>query len=140
MPPTFPGWDRRAEAAAEMEWARNIYWMYAIVVERTSDSVAMIAGKLDEAGIEPHVLLPMNQQPCLQSREGYRCTPLRCGSLTGDRTLLYPSSWVPGETIRRSPTASSRRAQPWEVANDLSKTETTSLGMWAPLSAPSAAW
>lgn len=62
---------------AELEWARNVYWMYAIVVKPdfglTRDQLAR---GLAEAGIETRTFFcPMNQQPCLLERADFRPTP-----------------------------------------------------------------
>ena len=61
----------------ELEWARNVYWMYAVVVEPefgfTRDQLTK---KLGEAGIETRTFFcPMNQQPCLLERRDFRPTP-----------------------------------------------------------------
>jgi perosamine synthetase len=59
---------------AELDWARNVYWMYAIVVKRdfgmTRDE--LVRG-LAEVGIETRTFFcPMNQQPCLQELPEFR--------------------------------------------------------------------
>jgi perosamine synthetase len=58
----------------ELEWARNVYWMYAIVVKPdfglTRDQLAK---GLANAGIDTRTFFcPMNQQPCLQEIPDFR--------------------------------------------------------------------
>lgn len=62
----------------ELEWARNVYWMYAITVKPDFGlSRDQLAVKLAEAGIETRTFFcPMNQQPCLQEIPGFR--PMSC--------------------------------------------------------------
>jgi perosamine synthetase len=63
---------------AEKEWAKNVYWMYGVVVRpdaklRRHELVAA----LRHEGIETRTFFcPMNLQPCLQSRPGFR--PVAC--------------------------------------------------------------
>lgn len=63
---------------AELDWARNVYWMYALTVKQdfglTRDE---LTARLAEAGIETRTFFcPMNQQPCLQKVPGFRARPL----------------------------------------------------------------
>jgi perosamine synthetase len=58
----------------ELEWARNVYWMYAIEVGAefplTRDE---LAAALLEAGVESRTFFcPMNMQPFLQDQPGFR--------------------------------------------------------------------
>ncbi len=67
---------------AEASWAKNVYWMYAVVVERefgiTRDQ---LAAALREDGIDTRTFFcPMNQQPCLK----------RTDSLNPQRSTLNP--------------------------------------------------
>jgi len=58
----------------ELDWARNVYWMYAVVVDPEFGVPRdQLTKALADAGIETRTFFcPMNQQPCLQEREGYR--------------------------------------------------------------------
>lgn len=65
---------RGLQLPAELDWARNVYWMYAITVKPdfglTRDQLAK---GLEEAGIETRTFFcPMNQQPCLQEIPHFR--------------------------------------------------------------------
>ena len=62
----------------ELDWARNVYWMYAFRVKTDFGlSRDQLASKLAEAGIETRTFFcPMNQQPCLQQIPGFR--PISC--------------------------------------------------------------
>ena len=88
---------------AELEWARNVYWMYAIAVKPdfglTRDQLAR---KLDEAGIETRTFFcPMNQQPCLLERPGFLPTPCPVADNLWATGLYLPSAHILREaTIR----------------------------------------
>jgi len=61
----------------ELEWARNVYWMYALTVQPeyglTRDQLTQ---GLKEAGIETRTFFcPMNQQPCLLELPNFKPTP-----------------------------------------------------------------
>lgn len=53
----------------EKEWARNVYWMYAVVVKQEFGmSRDQLMSRLHERGIDTRTFFcPMNQQPCLQA-------------------------------------------------------------------------
>jgi perosamine synthetase len=79
---------------AELEWARNVYWMYALAVKPdfglTRDQ---LAAKLAEAGIETRTFFcPMNQQPCLQEIPGFRANPLPVADELWVTGLYLPST------------------------------------------------
>lgn len=87
----------------ELEWARNVYWMYAVVVKSelgvTRDQ---LAAHLASAGIETRTFFcPMNQQPCLQTISGFRATPLPVADGLWKTGLYLPSTHTLTEdTIR----------------------------------------
>ncbi len=58
----------------EATWARNVYWMYAITINREFGiNRDTLMKKLSKDGIETRTFFcPMNQQPCLQTLEGFR--------------------------------------------------------------------
>ncbi len=65
---------RGLQLPAELDWARNVYWMYAITIKPdfglTRDQLAQ---GLADAGIETRTFFcPMNQQPCLHDLPGFR--------------------------------------------------------------------
>jgi len=88
---------------SELDWACNVYWMYAITVRpefgRTRDQ---LAAKLAEAGIETRTFFcPMNQQPCLQEIPGFRADPLPVADELWMTGLYLPSTHtLAEETIR----------------------------------------
>ena len=63
---------------AEKEWARNVHWMYAVAVRpEFGISRDQLAERLAAQGIETRTFFcPMNQQPCLTERPGFR--PGKC--------------------------------------------------------------
>lgn len=78
---------------AELEWARNIYWMYGIVVtpEYGIGRDELIA-RLSDAGIETRTFFcPMNQQPFLQKIPGFRSAPCPVADALWQTGLYLPS-------------------------------------------------
>ena len=87
----------------EAEWARNVYWMYALVVNPefgfTRDE---LMSWLLEGGIDTRTFFcPMNQQPCLQSTAGFREIPCPVADRLWERGLYLPSSYtLTDETLK----------------------------------------
>jgi len=59
---------------AEETWAKNVYWMYAVVlIDSHSAGRDALLTKLTAKGIETRTFFcPMNRQPCLTKLSGYR--------------------------------------------------------------------
>jgi perosamine synthetase len=79
----------------EKDWALNVYWMYAIVVEEgfglSRDELTDI---LAEAGVQTRTFFcPMNQQPVLQDQAGFRDVPAPIADDLWERGLYLPSAW-----------------------------------------------
>lgn len=89
---------------SELQQARNVYWMYAVVVERefgiTRDQLAQY---LAAEGIETRTFFcPMNQQPFLRQQAGFRDIPCPVADSIWERGLYLPSTNSLGEaTIGR---------------------------------------
>ena len=89
---------------AELDWARNVYWMYGIVVQPefgvTRDQ---LAASLKKDGIDTRTFFcPMNQQPCLQSIPGFRAIPCPVADRLWERGLYLPSTHtLSEETIKQ---------------------------------------
>ena len=83
----------------EKEWARNIYWMYALVVEPSFGlSRDAFATALHERGIETRTFFcPMNQQPCLQSHPDFRAIPCPVADRLWETGLYLPSTYTLNE-------------------------------------------
>lgn len=79
---------------AELDWARNVYWMYALTVKPDFGlSRDQLVSKLAEAGIETRTFFcPMNQQPCLQDIPGFRADPLPVADSLWTSGLYLPST------------------------------------------------
>lgn len=79
---------------AELPWARNVYWMYAITVEpEFGISRDELIKKLADAGVETRTFFcPMNQQPCLQQIPGFRSTPLPVADRLWTTGFYLPST------------------------------------------------
>ncbi len=58
----------------ELDWARNVYWMYTVVVrENAPVSRQRVIERLRADGIDTRTFFcPMSQQPCVTSLPGYR--------------------------------------------------------------------
>ncbi|PWT93228.1 MAG: DegT/DnrJ/EryC1/StrS family aminotransferase [Blastocatellia bacterium] len=89
---------------AEAEWARNIYWMYGVVVQPefgiTRDELMQW---LTKSGIDTRTFFcPMNQQPCLQSLKGFRDVPCPVADGLWENGLYLPSTYtLSKETLER---------------------------------------
>jgi perosamine synthetase len=78
----------------ELPWARNVYWMYALVVEpefgRTRDELASV---LRIQGIDTRTFFcPMDLQPCLREIQGFRADPCPVADRLWVSGLYLPSS------------------------------------------------
>ena len=80
----------------EADWARNVYWMYAIVVK---DEFGMsrdeLMSWLRDDGIDTRTFFcPMNQQPCLQSRPDFREVACPVADRLWETGLYLPSTYT----------------------------------------------
>ncbi|MDA9519250.1 glutamine--scyllo-inositol aminotransferase [Bradyrhizobium sp. CCBAU 11434] len=78
----------------ELNWARNVYWMYALTVEPefglTRDE---LASRLAKAGIETRTFFcPMNQQPILKEMPGFQSDGCPVADGLWERGLYLPSA------------------------------------------------
>jgi perosamine synthetase len=85
----------------EAEWARNVYWMYAVVVQPefgiTRDELMT---SLRAADIDTRTFFcPMNQQPCLLSLPGFRTVPCPVADGLWDNGLYLPSTYSLSEDV-----------------------------------------
>jgi perosamine synthetase len=80
---------------AELDWALNVYWMYAVAVKPEFGlSRDQLAEALWGEGIETRTFFcPMNQQPCLQSLPGFREVSCPVADRLWETGLYLPSSW-----------------------------------------------
>lgn len=81
---------------AELDWARNVYWMYGVVVEPEFGLARdELASALAEEGIQTRTFFcPMNQQPVLQAQKGYRAVPAPVADRLWETGLYLPSTWT----------------------------------------------
>jgi perosamine synthetase len=84
---------------AELEWARNVYWMYAITVQPEFGATRdQLISRLAEEGIETRTFFcPMNQQPCLQDIPGFRAIPSPVADKLWETGLYLPSTYTLSE-------------------------------------------
>ena len=78
----------------ELNWAKHVYWMYAITVEPefglTRDE---LAGKLAQAGVETRTFFcPMNRQPVLKELPGFRADNCPVADRLWEAGLYLPSA------------------------------------------------
>ena len=79
----------------EEEWAKNVYWMYALLVE---DDFGMsrddLATHMLNAGIQTRTFFcPMNQQPVLSNHPKFRDVPAPVADSLWTHGLYLPSAW-----------------------------------------------
>lgn len=85
----------------EADWARNVYWMYAVVVQpEFGISRDELMTSLRAAGIDTRTFFcPMNQQPCLQSRPDFRAVPCPVADGLWENGLYLPSTYTLSEEV-----------------------------------------
>jgi perosamine synthetase len=78
----------------ELEWARNVYWMYAIEVgEEFPLARDALAASLAESGIGSRTFFcPLTMQPFLQRQPGFRRVPCPVAEGLWETGLYLPSS------------------------------------------------
>lgn len=78
----------------ELDWAFNVYWMYALVVgPEFGASRDQLAAHLRAKGVDTRTFFcPMNQQPCLLSLPGFKPPPCPVADRIWLRGLYLPSS------------------------------------------------
>ncbi|MBX3002590.1 MAG: DegT/DnrJ/EryC1/StrS family aminotransferase [Anaerolineales bacterium] len=88
---------------AELEWAKNVYWMYAITVDPQQFGIDRnkLVEALAERGIQTRTFFcPMNQQPVLEKMPGFREVPCPVADTLWETGLYLPSTWnLSDETI-----------------------------------------
>jgi perosamine synthetase len=79
----------------ELEWAKNVYWMYAIkVLPEFGLSRDQLTIGLANEGIETRTFFcPMNQQPCLQEIPHFRKYPCPVADELWTSGLYLPSAY-----------------------------------------------
>jgi perosamine synthetase len=105
---------------AEQDWARNVYWMYGVVVNSDYGiSRDKLIEALAERGIQTRTFFcPMNQQPVLEKMDGFRKVPCPVADSLWERGLYLPSTWNLSneaidficEAIRQAPSWESKSA------------------------------
>ena len=87
----------------EAEWAKNVYWMYAVVVQpEFGISRDELMQQLRQADIDTRTFFcPMNQQPCLQSRPDFRAVPCPVADNLWENGLYLPSTYSLSEQVLR---------------------------------------
>lgn len=96
----------------EMEWAKNVYWMYSIVItpEFGMNRNALVDW-LRRDGIDTRTFFcPMNQQPCLKERSGYREVKCPVADRLWEAGMYLPSTFTLQESAVRTIADSISRA------------------------------
>jgi perosamine synthetase len=78
----------------ELEWARNVYWMYAVVVEpELGITRDQLMKSLAASGIETRTFFcGMHKQPFLRAQPGFRDIPCPVADRLWERGLYLPSA------------------------------------------------
>lgn len=81
---------------AEKDWAHNVYWMYAITVDKEFGRTRNeLTAALTKRGIDTRTFFcPMNQQPCLQEIPGFRDVPCPVADKLWETGLYLPSTYT----------------------------------------------
>jgi len=79
---------------AEKEWARNVYWMYAVAIRpETKIPRARVVDSLRKQGVDTRTFFcPMNQQPALQRLSGFDASPRPVADRLWETGFYLPSS------------------------------------------------
>jgi perosamine synthetase len=87
---TIPG----LQLPAELDWAKNVYWMYALVVKPEFGlSRDQLGAALAADSIETRTFFcPMNQQPCVRELPSYRDVPCPVADWLWEAGLYLPST------------------------------------------------
>lgn len=85
----------------EADWAKNVYWMYAVVVHpEFGISRDELMSQLRGANIDTRTFFcPMNQQPCLQSLPDFRAVPCPVADGLWENGLYLPSTYSLSEQV-----------------------------------------
>ncbi|MBM3285703.1 MAG: DegT/DnrJ/EryC1/StrS family aminotransferase [Candidatus Aminicenantes bacterium] len=77
----------------EKEWARSVYWMYAVLVEEEFGmSRDALMARLKERGIDTRTFfIPLHRQPVFQVREAYRSLSFPVSEALSTKGLYLPS-------------------------------------------------
>lgn len=80
---------------AELDWAKNVYWMYGLVVKpEYGIGRDQLTEALSERGIQTRTFFcPMNQQPVLKKMEGFRDVPCPVADSLWENGIYLPSTW-----------------------------------------------
>ena len=98
----------------EMPWARNVYWMYAVVIQPDSGTTRdRVSQKLRAAGIDTRTFFcPMDLQPFLKTMPGFSAERCPVADQLWERGMYLPSSPnISDESFNRVVTA--LRAAVW---------------------------
>jgi perosamine synthetase len=82
------------QGPAELDWARNVYWMYAVAIRAGSGvDRRVVLEHLQKVGVETRTFFcPMNLQPALQRLAGFRNVPCPVAEGLWERGFYLPSS------------------------------------------------
>jgi perosamine synthetase len=77
----------------ELNWARNVYWMYGVVTEGDRGRRDRIMAELERNGIETRTFFcPMSLQPCLRALSGFDSPPTPVAETLWRQGFYLPSS------------------------------------------------
>jgi perosamine synthetase len=77
----------------EAEWAHNVYWMYAVLIDEDRASSREVAERLKVAEVETrNFFFPMNRQPFLREQPGFVEVPCPVADRLWETGLYLPCS------------------------------------------------
>lgn len=88
----------------EMDWARSVYWMYAVVIRHDAGVKRdAVMKRMLDAGVDTRTFFcPMGQQPFLRDQPGFRDAPCPVADGLWERGFCLPSSpLLTEETVDR---------------------------------------
>lgn len=107
------------ELPIEAEWARNIYWMYAVVINSEFGMKRdALAAWLRNDGIDTRTsFCPMNRQPCLKNYSGYKKVNCPVADYLWETGMYLPSTFTLRESVVKTITDSISRAYEYTKKN-----------------------
>jgi perosamine synthetase len=97
----------------ERDWAKNVYWMYAVVVNPEFGMTRNeLAKRLKAQGVDTRTFFcSMSDQPCLQKIEGFKHIPTPVASRIWETGFYLPSTYTLSEVDIRFVADSIRKIQ-----------------------------
>jgi perosamine synthetase len=98
----------------EKEWARSVYWMYAVLVEKEFGlSRDELMKRLRERGVDTRTFfIPLHRQPLFQAKAAYRNLSFPVSEALSEKGLYLPSGLALTKDQMKRVAAEIRRIAP----------------------------